>query len=67
MRDSKKIGSLPMTEATARKLYDALEQKYPGKVWRAIEVCPVAVVKTIDNEHDALETLRRLKEAVVEP
>ena len=52
-----------MFEDTAKRLYDALERRYPGKVWRVVEVCPVAVVKTIDNEADAQETLRRLDEA----
>jgi len=47
----------------AQRLYHALDKRYPGKVWRTIEVCPVGVVKTIDNEADALETIRRLAEA----
>jgi hypothetical protein len=28
-----------------------------------IEVCPVSVLKTIDNEEDALSTIRNIKEA----
>lgn len=67
MRHTKEIDSPHMREETAAKLYSALQKKYPGKVWRVIEVCPVAVVKTIDNERDALETLRRLKEGGIEP
>lgn len=66
-RDVKEIDSPHITEETAAKLFSALSKKYPGKVWRVIEVCPVAVVKTIDNERDALETLRRLAEAGIEP
>lgn len=60
MRTTKRANSTPITRDTAERLYDALEAKFPGKVWRCIEVCPVAVVKTIDNEADAFETLRRL-------
>jgi hypothetical protein len=53
--------SQPITAETAQRLYDALESAYPGKVWRVVECCPVAVVKTIDNEADAMETLRRIE------
>lgn len=62
MRYTKRVSSQPMTAETAEKLYAVLEAKYPGKVWRAIEVCPIAVQSTIDNEADAQETLRRLEE-----
>lgn len=62
IRKTKDPSAKPISEDLAQRLYHALEQRYPGKVWRAIEVCPVAVVKTIDNEADALETLRRLQE-----
>jgi len=60
IRKTKDRNSKPISEDLAQRLYHALEQRYPGKVWRVIEVCPEAVVKTIDNEDDALETLRFL-------
>lgn len=63
MRHTKELTSEPISEDLAQRLYQALDKKYPGKVWRVIECCPVAVVKTIDNEADARETLRRLEEA----
>lgn len=53
-------GSTPMASETCDQLYAALEARYPRKVRRVLEVPPVAVQKTIDNEVDALETLRRL-------
>jgi len=47
---------------TLTSLASILEKRYPGK-WRfAVEVCPAAVVHTIDNEADALETIRRINE-----
>lgn len=49
----------PMSAETAEALYKALEEKYPGKVRRVVECCPVAVMKTFDNDFDAQETLRR--------
>jgi hypothetical protein len=45
-----------LTKATQERLIDLLQARYPG------EGCPGAVVKTIDNEVDALETIRRLQE-----
>lgn len=51
-----------MSADTFAACYAALEQVYPGKVRRVIEVTPVAVQKTIDNEADACETLRRIAE-----
>lgn len=44
------------------QVFEAVEKKYPGRVRRALLVCPVAVEKVIDNEPDARETLRRLSE-----
>lgn len=38
----------------------ALERVYPGKWRRAVDVCPVAVNKTIDNEMDALATIAKI-------
>lgn len=34
---------------------------YPGRVRRSVDICPVAVNHTIDNEEDAQETLRRMR------
>jgi len=50
-----------MSIVTAERLFTLLEARYPGKVWRVVEVCPVAVVKTIDNEFDAQLTIRNLE------
>lgn len=46
-----------MSSDTAERLYQELEAIHPGKVRRVVEVCPVAVLKTIDNEEDAQQTL----------
>lgn len=67
IRTHKVARSRPMSARTANRLFDALERRYPGKVWRVVEVCPVAVVKTVDNEADAQETLRRLANAEGRP
>lgn len=67
MRTTKALNSAPMTEETFDRLYSLLERMYPGKVWRVVEVCPVAVVKTIDNEDDARRTIYRLEEALRDP
>lgn len=56
------IGSAPIAPETFDRLLIALESVYPGKWRRAVNVCPVAVNKTIDNERDALETIRRIEE-----
>jgi hypothetical protein len=61
IRNHKASDSTPMTAATAERLMAALESKYPGKVWRVVECCPVAIVKTIDNEEDALVTLMNIE------
>ena len=50
-----------ITAATYTRLVALLEAQYPGKVRRTVEVCPVAIVKCIDNEHDALMTIGRLE------
>lgn len=52
----------PMKRETFERLLAAVERTYPGKVRMVVEVCPVAVQKTIDNEADALETIRRIEE-----
>lgn len=54
----------PMKHGTAYNLYKALEAKYgKEKVRFVIEVCPVAVLKTIDNEKDAISTIENIEEA----
>lgn len=53
----------PMSAETQERLMVALEHHYPGRVRRAVDVMPKAVNKTIDNEADALETIRRCEEA----
>ena len=50
----------PIRAATYARLLVALDLVYPGKWRRAVDVCPVAVNKTIDCEADALETIRRI-------
>ena len=60
VRTAPEIGAAPITEATYRKLLQCLERRYPGKWRRAVDVCPVLVNKTIDNQADALETIRRI-------
>lgn len=61
IRNHKNPDSTPMTAATQERLIAALEALHPGKVWRVVEICPVAVVKTIDNEEDALVTLMNIE------
>lgn len=56
----------PMKAATFQRLMTLLQATYPGKVRRVVEVQPVAVLRTIDNEADTLETIRRLEAANVE-
>lgn len=63
MRTTKALNSRPMTRETQERLIALLEARYPGKVWRVVETCPVAVVKTIDNERDAIATIRNLEMA----
>lgn len=63
MRTAKRIESAPITTDTFDRLYYLLDQVYPGKVWRVVECCPVAVVKTIDNERDALATIANIEGA----
>ena len=53
----------PMTEETAKRLHDALDFVYPGRVRYAVICCPVAVEKVIDNERDARKTLNNIAEA----
>ncbi len=67
MRTHKADKSKPMTAETAQRLYDALESIYPGKVWRVVECCPAAVIKTIDNDADALATLARIEVGKADP
>lgn len=67
LRDGPDLNSTPIGAETFDRLVAALERVYPGKVRRAVEVCPVAIVKTIDNESDALETIRRIEERTTAP
>lgn len=52
--------STPITAETYERLLAALERVYHGKWRRAVDVCPVAVTKTIDNEADALATIAKI-------
>lgn len=61
MRKTKATTSQPITPATYDRLLKLLEARYAGKWWRVVEVCPAAVVKTIDNESDALQTIANLE------
>lgn len=61
LRQAKTMDSTPMKVETAERLFTLLNVRYPGHVWRVIEVCPVSVVKTIDNETDALTTIANLE------
>jgi hypothetical protein len=66
-RTSPRASDPPITSETYERLLAALERVYPGKWRRAVDVCPVAVNKTIDNEEDALETIRRIEERLGAP
>ena len=65
VNETKTWGKKPnMKEETLKELARLLEQVYPNK-WRyCIDVMPVAVMKTIDNEEDAQETIRKLKKSL---
>lgn len=54
--------STPISAETYERLLAVLERVYPGKWRRAVDVCPVAVNKTIDNEADALATIQKIRE-----
>ena len=62
MRNQADWTSTPIQPETFARLVTVLETSYPGKVRRVVEVCPVAIVKTIDNERDALTTIRNVGE-----
>ena len=59
-RSSPALDSEPMKLETQEKLLDLANRLYPGKARRAVDICPVAVNHTIDNEKDAQETIRRM-------
>jgi hypothetical protein len=61
IRYSPRTKSEPITARTYDVLLAELERAYPGKWRRAVDVTPVAVCKTVDNEADALETIRRIR------
>lgn len=63
LRTTPKIDDPAMKPETYDKLLAALERVYPGKVRRSVDVFSGAMVKTIDNEIDALETIRRIEDA----
>lgn len=64
LRKSKSLTSTPMTAATHERLVALLEARYgAANVWRVVEVCPVSVVKVIDNEEDALVTCMNFEAA----
>jgi hypothetical protein len=52
-----------ITEPTLAKLLDLLERKTDYKVHVAVEILTKSILKTVDNEEDALETIRRLEGA----
>ena len=56
-------GSVAMCAETFVHLYALLEARYPGRVRRVLEVTPVAVQKTIDNEADAQQTIDNILRA----
>ena len=49
--------------ATLRRLLELLPQKTEYLFWIALEVNTGAMLKTLDNEDDAQETIRRLEGA----
>ena len=61
LRHHKSTDSEPIQPATFDRLFTLLSLRYPGKVWRVVEVSPSAVVKTIDNEQDAQTTIANLE------
>lgn len=62
IRNHSDYRAAPISEATYVRLLSALDQVYPGKWRRAVDICPAFVSKTIDNEADALETIQRIEE-----
>jgi hypothetical protein len=52
-----------ITDPTLAKLLDLLERKTNYKVHVAVEIVTGAILKTVDNEEDALESIRRLEGA----
>lgn len=58
---SKSWGKPLIKWGTLEKLISLAEKVYPNK-WRVcLDICPVSVIKTIDNEEDAQETIKRLE------
>ncbi len=65
MRDSADPKSPPIEGETYNTLVALLEQRYPKRVRRVVEVTPKAVTKHIDNEYDAQETIFNLRQALI--
>lgn len=63
MRDTPNMDDKAIQPRTYQRLLLCLESVYPGKWRRSVDVCPVAVNKTIDNEIDARETIERIEQA----
>ncbi len=60
-RMRKSLDTQPIQPDTYLRLMEMLEERYPDKCWRVVEVCPNAVIKTIDNERDARATIANLE------
>lgn len=43
--------------STLLLLAHLIEEKYPDKWQFAMEICPVAIIKTVDNQGDAITTI----------
>lgn len=54
-----------ITRQTQDRLMDLLKEKTDYQVHIAIEVFTPTMLKTIDNEEDAIETIKRLEAKVV--
>lgn len=61
VRNGPKLDSKEMCRETQERLLELADSVYPGKARRAVDICPVAVNHTIDNEEDAQETIRRME------
>lgn len=61
MRKAPDLKSKPMSLKTQERLIELASKLYPRRVRRAVDLCPVAVNHTVDNEADALETIRRME------
>ena len=55
-----------ITIKTMGELIKWVEKAYPNNWRMCLDVCPVAIIKTIDNEEDAKETIKRIKKGFSE-